>query len=123
MIRRPPRSTRTDPLFPYNDALPIPARERRRRLGERRRHRRIVGEDAAIDREAAGDKGLPEQWRANMMKRQQADDLARRIAGRSEEHTSELQSLMRISYAGFCLTKNKERTTITMTSTSIVHKT
>src|SRR3546814_19753411 len=85
MIRRPPRSTRTDPLFPYNDALPIPARERRRRLGERRRHRRIVGEDAAIDREAAGDKGLPEQWRANMMKRQQADDLARRIAGREIE--------------------------------------
>src|SRR3546814_9490424 len=72
MIRRPPRSTRTDTLFPYTTLF--------------RSHRRQL-------------RGLA----ARLARRHQnaADD-------RSEEHTSELQSLMRISYAVFCLKKKKK---------------
>src|SRR3546814_2890362 len=97
MIRRPPRSTRTDTLFPYTtlfrsaeaDLQPDRARrggpDRARRGGEER-HR--------IDRPLA---------RRHRQRRQQR--VEQRL--RSEEHTSELQSLMRISYAVFCLKKKK----------------
>src|SRR3546814_9293380 len=83
MIRRPPRSTRTDTLFPYTTLF---------RSGARGAHpRRDIGrrfEDARTrDR-----RGGPQ---------------SRVRASRSEEHTSELQSLMRISYAVFCLKKKK----------------
>src|SRR3546814_1240415 len=74
MIRRPPRSTRTDTLFPYTTLF--------------RSHGSLRG---------AG-------------KRQRGASARQRCAGRaarSEEHTSELQSLMRISYAVFCLKKKK----------------
>src|SRR3546814_6266075 len=78
MIRRPPRSTRTDTLFPYttlfrSNRISAAADERKRvvqMFGQRRRH-----------------------------------------VLRSEEHTSELQSLMRISYAVFCLKKKKKKMT------------
>src|SRR3546814_4386644 len=73
MIRRPPRSTRTDTLFPYTTLF-------RSRIADR----------AIACRAGRGD-GAAQQCAA---------------AARSEEHTSELQSLMRISYAVFCL-KNK----------------
>src|SRR3546814_5613502 len=77
MIRRPPRSTRTDTLFPYTTLF--------RSAGEFR-----LGESRAAGRAAVGTGRcqLPD-W----------------TACRSEEHTSELQSLMRISYAVFCLKK------------------
>src|SRR3546814_2924776 len=103
MIRRPPRSTRTDTLFPYTtlfrSVLPGPAgRDLAERLEE------IVGVFAGrrIDqpgadlRELATDRGV---------------DLIGQDRCRSEEHTSELQSLMRISYAVFCLKKKKKNTT------------
>src|SRR3546814_3310460 len=87
MIRRPPRSTRTDTLFPYTTLCRSPLRPRQRR-GEYsdRRGRR------ADRRPRRGTRG---------------DAAARAPADRrrSEEHTSELQSLMRISYAVFCLKK------------------
>src|SRR3546814_8173098 len=70
MIRRPPRSTRTDTLFPYT----------------------------TLFRSSAS------HWR----KRASAGGARHRICQRSEEHTSELQSLMRISYAVFCLKKKKK---------------
>src|SRR3546814_19687463 len=85
MIRRPPRSTRTDTLFPYTTLFRSPR-------GRRRRRWQPDGRDPG-DRGGGG--GLPA--------------LGRRGAGRqfrrSEEHTSELRSLMRISYAVFCLKK------------------
>src|SRR3546814_7101144 len=87
MIRRPPRSTRTDTLFPYT-TLFRSQRQRRRGGGgnaDRRGHGRLV----------AGRRGV---LRADP--RQGSVD-----PDRSEEHTSELQSLMRISYAVFCLKK------------------
>src|SRR3546814_1404486 len=82
MIRRPPRSTRTDTLFPYTTLF------RSERLG------RPVGRK---DAEGQVPCRVDEPGQAG----QSGDD-------RSEEHTSELQSLMRISYAVFCLKKKKK---------------
>src|SRR3546814_12059733 len=87
MIRRPPRSTRTDTLFPYTTLF------RSHLLF--RRHAGGLG--LAADRDPRG----KQQKDAGQHHRRQAIDRA----GRSEEHTSELQSLMRISYAVFCLKK------------------
>src|SRR3546814_9252695 len=86
MIRRPPRSTRTDTLFPYTTLF---------RSGRRDQRPPII-----------------------VPRRQEGEDAERRLRGdgerqqhlpRSEEHTSELQSLMRISYAVFCLKKKQDR--------------
>src|SRR3546814_2840150 len=81
MIRRPPRSTRTDTLFPYTTLFR--SGRLRVRLHPRGLHRR-GGEVQGIHPR-------------------------RRRVPRSEEHTSELQSLMRISYAVFCLKKKNQR--------------
>src|SRR3546814_13828553 len=79
MIRRPPRSTRTDTLFPYTTLFRSPAY-----LLHHRRH--VRGDEPVwLHHQARPDRD-----------------------GRSEEHTSELQSLMRISYAVFCLKKKKK---------------
>src|SRR3546814_6769442 len=83
MIRRPPRSTRTDTLCPYTTLFRSPGH--RRRLADRGAVRLDPGDRCAAARRAHHERCL-----------------------RSEEHTSELQSLMRISYAVFCLKKNKE---------------
>src|SRR3546814_3961789 len=79
MIRRPPRSTRTDTLFPYTTLFRSP------------------------DRRRATVAGMTEQSKTPRRK-------PLRSQARSEEHTSELQSLMRISYAVFCLKKKKKTT-------------
>src|SRR3546814_2639589 len=75
MIRRPPRSTRTDTLFPYTTLF----RSRRFIFGMRKREKSCAGSRRT-----------------------------KPTSSRSEEHTSELQSLMRISYAVFCLKKKTE---------------
>src|SRR3546814_3927261 len=88
MIRRPPRSTRTDTLFPYttlfrSDAEPFDWYQR-----------------------YSGIRDLINQY-----VRREDNILMSGAGNRSEEHTSELQSLMRISYAVFCLKKkNKKKT-------------
>src|SRR3546814_5896692 len=94
MIRRPPRSTRTDTLFPYTTLFRSDhgGLSQRRRDGYRHLWRR--GGRAAIF----------QAWRG---KADPARGGAHRRDPRSEEHTSELQSLMRISYAVFCLKKKK----------------
>src|SRR3546814_9426932 len=104
MIRRPPRSTRTDTRFPYTTLF-----------------RSIAQLDPANARGAQAVQGLW-PWHAEDALAQQPTDpgLYPRIhrprwqarnhpvrGQRSEEHTSELQSLMRISYAVFCLKKKK----------------
>src|SRR3546814_1108762 len=98
MIRRPPRSTRTDTLFPYTTLV---------RSGSPARHvdQRAIAEDD-IGRHAA----CLGEVEAQLLQR-----VEQRRVGRSEEHTSELQSLMRISYAVFCLKKKKKRPMRTMT--------
>src|SRR3546814_1883060 len=92
MIRRPPRSTRTDTLFPYTTLFRSP---RARALG---RHA------AALARFPLLANAEPRFVRTTSPSFAQSGDSAR-----SEEHTSELQSLMRISYAVFCLKKKKKR--------------
>src|SRR3546814_8858500 len=98
MIRRPPRSTRTDTLFPYTT------------LFRSRQHRALLDDDALGDLGACADEAVVlDDDRIGLQRLQHAADAdaARQVAVlRSEEHTSELQSLMRISYAVFCL-KNK----------------
>src|SRR3546814_3953849 len=97
MIRRPPRSTRTDTLFPYTTlfratgAFPCAASPAgaAQRLEDEARHIEVFGVDAET-----------EDLRPVVPGAVQHD-------GRSEEHPSELQSLMRISYAVFCLKKKK----------------
>src|SRR3546814_12916110 len=84
MIRRPPRSTRTDTLFPYTTLFRSIHRQRDRRVG--------VG--GVVDIEVVDAVEMREHRHPRL------------VLNRSEEHTSELQSLMRISYAVFCL-KNK----------------
>src|SRR3546814_3581844 len=119
MIRRPPRSTRTDTLFPYNDALPIcPPTDP---TGPLRTLAPASLRPAAF---AHGRMPNPSPTTAHMRLSQfhlhteketpaEAEIASHRLmlkAGRSEEHTSELQSLMRISYAVFCLNKKKNTT-------------
>src|SRR3546814_7035580 len=115
MRRRPPRSTRTDTLFPYTTLFRAGVRGRRE--GEAREQQREKGEqgrtlghfkfllEGADDREEALEPALPA--RAGDLALPDIADVRVGDAGRqrSEEHTSELQSLMRISYAGFCLKK------------------
>src|SRR3546814_8591926 len=97
MIRRPPRSTRTDTLFPYTTLF----RSLNGLAGKARvsltllRHCR----DVAMIVVVSGEDQTVARQRENLLRDR-----------RSEEHTSELQSLMRISYAVFCLKKKKKHT-------------
>src|SRR3546814_6624545 len=109
MIRRPPTSTRTDPLFPYTTLFrsdgDLSAHADRSADPAPLRHHRPARDRPRV-RRAAGGAG-----RAVHLRRHRNQWLARGLASgagvRSEEHTSELQSLMRISYAVFCLKKKK----------------
>src|SRR3546814_4000745 len=130
-IRRPPRSTRTDTLFPYTtlfrSGYSAPARHSGRRAGARgvRPAEYPLPGDAAGEpgktahrfhrrQSGAGDRLLPDAQRHRTAGRAIGESdgadgrrLSRRA--RSEEHTSELQSLMRISYAVFCLKKKNKK--------------
>src|SRR3546814_5348531 len=99
MIRRPPRSTRTDTLFPYTTLF----RSILQRLGEQVEFLRFGFALASRRLARPADRVARDRHRARARLRG-----AMRIA-RSEEHTSELQSLMRISYAVFCLKKKKQK--------------
>src|SRR3546814_5306593 len=117
MIRLPPRSTRTDTLFPYTTLF---------------RSRRILNGIFFILRTGSPWRDLPERYGPyttvynrfyrwakagvwinifNSLAEQSPESMAFIDSSRSEEHTSELQSLMRISYAVFCLKKQKISTT------------
>src|SRR3546814_5463386 len=113
MIRRPPRSTRTDTLFPYTTLF------RSRACGLRPRSRSV-----AVLRSSAGppsggcgfpggatngEPGPVEQFFGERRGHEDARLVLQNPRVRSEEHTSELQSLMRISYAVFCLKKKKPK--------------
>src|SRR3546814_2877718 len=113
MVRRPPRSTRTDTLFPYTTLF---RSLRPQSVAGQRLHPAMAAEQAGGLRLAArgGDEHLL------MIALEEADLLAGARQAhrpfdhlprlrRSEEHTSELQSLMRISYAVFCLKKKNSK--------------
>src|SRR3546814_3760783 len=105
MIRRPPRSTRTDTLFPYTPLfrsgrdfggdrggaamgfVPVGPGDHQREFIPAKPRCQAIGQRITDGPRDMGDRG---------------------VTGRSEEHTSELQSLMRISYAVFCLKKKKK---------------
>src|SRR3546814_9992083 len=94
MIRRPPRSTRTDTLFPDTTLFRSPLRDLSRE-GRDLYEAHAVG----LLRDAVAESARLAQGRYGGHHRR---------VDRSEEHTSELQSLMRISYAVFCLKKKKK---------------
>src|SRR3546814_4931079 len=97
MIRRPPRSTRPDTLFPYTTLF----RSRRCR-GPWHQYRL----DSLLLSGSLESQHPPRLPTGRRRSRQQVD-----CHNRSEEHTSELQSLMRISYAVFCLKKKNKKST------------
>src|SRR3546814_7548251 len=102
MLRRPPRSTRTDTLFPYTTLF------RSGRQPDRVDHgggrpRRLP----ELDEQLGGNPAARLVAHLLGRRRRRQQDPRARVEPRSEEHTSELQSLMRISYAVFCLKKKK----------------
>src|SRR3546814_1762132 len=118
MIRRPPISTRTDTLFPYTTLVRAPVVG----LDGHRNHSRKAGEGgrprsrAAALRLWADIAGLVGDVHHDDRRRDRLRQPALRLfllldgpCGRSEEHTSELQSLMRISYAVLCLQKKTNK--------------
>src|SRR3546814_1373894 len=123
MIRRPPRSTRTDTLFPYTTLF-------RSIVGAA-----VVGYLAAHVRSGlvfthtgvlvllcivgAAAVGMLDDW-VKVSNERNLGLTKRAKTARSEEHTSELQSLMRISYAVFCLKKKKKKTQHRHTTTVII---
>src|SRR3546814_2653729 len=104
MIRRPPRSTRTDTLFPYTTLFRSPAGHLLHAGGRRRGPDRGPGGGARA-RGRRGEARLPGRRQGQHRRRGRHREAGRR----SEEHTSELQSLMCISYAVFCLKKKKKK--------------
>src|SRR3546814_1599591 len=118
MIRRPPRSTRTDTLFPYTTLF--------------RSHASSSGDRAYAEHDPQGRHALVDPFHGRQVRavtHHHPPDLGRvrpaaapvrdiQAVHRSEEHTSDLQSLMRISYAVFCLKKKKSSTLNTHTHTS-----
>src|SRR3546814_5864568 len=99
MIRPPPRSTRTDTLFPYTTLF--------RSLAQLR-----AADVVALEAEggiAAGSQGAGQGDRRRAAQQRAAVKGKHGHEARSEEHTSELQALMRISYAVFCLKKKKQK--------------
>src|SRR3546814_10167226 len=109
MIRRPPRSTRTDTLFPYTTLFRsvlawFDANNRATAMGVKQTGVPVGAIVVALVAAAVG-----EDWRL-LAAALSATMLVTTILYRSEEHTSELQSLMRISYAVFCLKKKKKQT-------------
>src|SRR3546814_10636231 len=99
--RRPPRSTRTDTLFPYTTLF----RSSSNSGGA------VAPSAAARPRAGAATARAPDNPVRRAFRNSSNDRRANVPHIRSEEHTSELQSLMRISYAVFCLKKKKKKTT------------
>src|SRR3546814_9910834 len=99
MVRRPPRSTRTDTLFPYTTLF--------RSIEDlllQSRHGQLEGYGVSAQRVVGKHRGNRDEEQAI------GGGYRQRARQRSEEHTSELQSLMRISYAVFCLKKKNTNT-------------
>src|SRR3546814_989635 len=104
MIRRPPRSTRTDTLFPYTTLFRSPealiARAQTDKYPKNAEYAEKGFFLSTIDYGRRGGGAWPQRGTVIYLKSAMID-------ARSEEHTSELQSLMRISYAVFCLKKKR----------------
>src|SRR3546814_3426426 len=119
MLRRPPRSTRTDTLFPYTTLFRSSLMKNDWGFAAPQSPRCVRADQAAGGRRAAlvsGRErlGVATSRRDAALARPTIPAASRHplpgLLRRSEEHTSELQSLMRISYAVFCLKKKTEQT-------------
>src|SRR3546814_1170272 len=117
MIRRPPRSTRPDTLFPYTPLFRSLEAKHAAIAAERARGH--ITADFSPEEIVRLVTTLVQSWYMAPPAKDVQQHEARRqmIQARSEEHTSELQSLMRISYAVFCV-KKKNITTINIYTTS-----
>src|SRR3546814_1633882 len=102
MIRRPPGSTRTDTLFPYTTLF------RSTKLGAALHYTPNYDLMLGLELDAT-DTGKNENFGITVQNSGGRTVMLTGVASRSEEHTSELQSLMRISYAVFCLKKKKNK--------------
>src|SRR3546814_4439760 len=133
MIRRPPRSTRTDTLFPYTTLFRSrfevrhdlqPRRPRKSAYSKTARKRgwiEIQKHCDATNGPRARDKALDRACKFQIYNSRWASHpLA--MENRSEEHTSELQSLMRISYAVFCLKKKNNKHNHPILNIKSIHK-
>src|SRR3546814_5154104 len=118
MIRRPPRSTRTDTLFPYTTLFRSQRGHIRRRARPKALFNFFEGYTVVQALHQSSIKSLPLLARGKVrdMYAVGDDKLLIVASDRSEEHTSELQSLMRISYAVFCLKKKNNLQTLTLIS-------
>src|SRR3546814_1660860 len=119
MIRRPPRSTRTDTLFPYTTLFRSDHCDRYRKpTGHANGRSKVAPSETGHGMPSPAEPGCwPSSISEETVSAWRRDSINGRIFAcrtsgvmaptRSEEHTSELQSLMRISYAVFCLKKKK----------------
>src|SRR3546814_7527767 len=119
MIRLPPISKRTDPLFPYTTLFRSP------QIGAARLPPRAAivfpSRSPPYQRASAAANSGRSPTAPNRVSDERsftASTSPKTTTGRSEEHTSELQSLMRISYAVFCLKKKKPQQSITQKTTA-----
>src|SRR3546814_6236547 len=118
MIRHPPEPTRTDTLFPYTTLFRSYTGGAARKLEDRHLigvARHVAQRRPRLGRILAGDQILHPRYARTYIAADRdemfdARNLPPHPLGRSEEHTSELQSLMRISYAVFCLKKKTQLT-------------
>src|SRR3546814_9857002 len=125
MIRQPPRSTRTDTLFPYTTLFRSDLVAHEQVLGDLLGDRR--GADRAARMREVGPRRVGDAREIDAVMLEEGAILGgedrlhhQRREFRSEEHTSELQSLMRISYAVFCLKKKKKQQALTHTNTQTI---
>src|SRR3546814_8296093 len=126
MIRRPPRSTRTDTLFPYTTLF----RSKRTNVAEGTVQRtnlfpecyRVCTWNEYRPSVRNRNHGRLESFRKNLQERDDAPVASRVLLRRSEEHTSELQSLMRNLYAVFCLKKKNTTDNINIHNPDGIHK-
>src|SRR3546814_3721817 len=119
MIRRPPRSTRTDTLFPYTTLfrsphMPVATAPKQARLPFR-----IIGSEMRAGQHSVSVGPVKGELTADKV---QVVLPGEAVGQRSEEHTSELQSLMRISYAVFCLQKKNNKLSKHVESDTKTHK-
>src|SRR3546814_6610985 len=113
MIRRPPRSTRTDTLFPYTTLFrstlkALPDEENFPQVCKREQKLKPVSVDSWAGFLFINLDPHPQQTLEQFL-----GPISNKLIDRSEEHTSELQSLMRISYAVLCLKKKKKEIYLT----------